>query len=81
MGKENDMIELTQQQHEAIQNGTKPVRAIDRATNTEYVLIRREVYERLSGILDEDDSRLMEPLLAELDAEDWEDASAYPGNP
>jgi len=75
------MIELTQQQHEALPNGMTPVAAIDRATNTEYVLIRKDVYERLKDVLDQDDCRLMEPLLAQLDPEDWEDLSAYPGTP
>ena len=36
---------------------------------------RWEVYERIKQILDEDDARLMEPALADLDPEDWEDAS------
>ena len=72
------MIELTQEQHDVLQDGTEPVPAIDRATNTEYVLIRKDVYERLRGLLDEEDCRLMAPLLMELDPEDWEDLSAYP---
>jgi hypothetical protein len=75
------MIELTQQQHESLQKGTEPVTAIDRISNTEYVLIRRDVYERLRTMLDQDDVRLMAPLLAELDPEDWEDVSAYPEKP
>ena len=75
------MIELTQEQHEALQNGMEPVPAIDRATNMEYVLIRKDVYERLRGVLAEDDCRLMAPLLRELDPEDWEDLSAYPEKP
>jgi len=75
------MIEITRKQHEALTNGTHPIPVIDRITNTEYVLIRRDVYERLREILDEDDCRLMEPLLANLDTEDWEDTSAYPENP
>ena len=75
------MIELTQEQHEALQNGMEPVPAIDRATNTEYVLIRKDVYERLQSLLDEDDCRLMAPLLMDLDPEDWEDLSAYPEKP
>ena len=59
----------------------EPVPAIDRATNTEYVLIRKDVYETLRGLLDEDDCRLMAPLLMDLDPEDWEDLSAYPEKP
>ncbi len=32
-------------------------------------------------ILDADDVRLLEPLLADLDPEDWVDASVYEGKP
>lgn len=75
------MIELTQEQHEALQHGTEPVPAIDRVTSTEYVLIRKDVYERLRILLDEDDCRLLAPLLMDLDPEDWEDLSAYAEKP
>jgi hypothetical protein len=35
------MIELTPEQHEALtQNGSQPIRAIDRVTGVEYVLVR-----------------------------------------
>jgi hypothetical protein len=79
--KEPPMIELTQPQHEALSSSTGPVAVIDRATSTEYVLLRKDVYERLRGLLDEDDARLMAPLLMDLDPEDWEDISAYPEKP
>jgi hypothetical protein len=75
------VIELTHEQREALLSGSEPAHAIDPATNTEYVLLRRDVYDRLKRMLDEDDARLFEPLLAELDPEDWEDASAYPEAP
>ena len=45
------MIELTQEQHEALGSGTQPIRALDRATNTEYVLVRADVYDRLKHLL------------------------------
>jgi hypothetical protein len=32
-------------------------------------------------LLEEDEVRLMEPLLAELDPEDWEDAAHYENQP
>ena len=54
---------------------------IDPMTRATYVLLRRELYERLKGIFEEDDARLMAPLLADLDPEDWEDASAYERQP
>lgn len=72
------MIELTEQQRQELE-GPEPV-AIDPQTRREYVLVRREVYERLRNLL-EDDVRLMGPLLADLDPEDWEDASNYEGQP
>ncbi len=68
------MLELTPEQHEALaQNGTEPVRAIDRTTNFEYVLIRAEVYDRLKALLSDDlpDSAvLMNEVMAEDDAGD-----------
>jgi len=66
------MIELTEQQRQELGN-PEPI-AIDPQT-------RQETYQRLRGLLEDDDARLMEPLLAELDAEDWEDASNYQGKP
>jgi hypothetical protein len=44
------MIQLTKDQHDALaSNGDESVRVIDPITNTEYVLIRAEVFERLRG--------------------------------
>jgi hypothetical protein len=68
------MIELNEQQRQEL-GRSEPI-AIDPATKQEYVLVRREVYGRLKGLLDED-TRVMEPLLADLDPEDWEDASNF----
>lgn len=73
------MIELTEDQRQAIAaDEESPPTVLDPETKTTYVLIRKEVFERLKGVLD-DDVRLMSPLLADLDAEDWEDASVYEG--
>ncbi len=45
------------------------------------VVLRKEVYEQEMKLLTPDDSdfdvREMEPLLADLASEDWEDASHY----
>jgi succinate dehydrogenase flavin-adding protein (antitoxin of CptAB toxin-antitoxin module) len=41
----------------------------------------KEVYDRFKTFLEEDDARLFYPLLANMDPEDWEDASAYEGKP
>lgn len=65
-------IELTNEQLRAA-----PVRIIDPETNEEYVIVRAAVYDRLRGVLDEDDVRRFEPLLAELSPEDWEDPSTW----
>jgi hypothetical protein len=68
------MIELTQEQHKALtQNGSEPVRALDRAANVEYVLIRADVYERLKSLLGDnlpDTAALMNEVMAEDDAKD-----------
>ena len=68
------MIELTAEQHKAIsQNGVEPVRVLDRATNTEYVLVRGEVYERLQRLLSDqlpDTAALMNEVMAEDDMQD-----------
>jgi hypothetical protein len=71
-------IELTEHQQQALTRQTEsPPRVIDRATNTTYVLVRADVYEKIQALLDDDDIRQMEPLLAELAPEDWEDLTHY----
>ncbi len=73
------MIELTEAQRQELAQPEPAV--IDPLTRQTYVLVRKEVYDHLKALLDEDDARLMYPLLADLDPEDWEDASAYEGKP
>jgi hypothetical protein len=60
--------------------GAEPL-AIDPQTQEEYVLVRRKVYQKLKGLLGDDDPRLMYPMLADLDPEDWEDAAVYEDKP
>jgi hypothetical protein len=49
------MIELTSEQHQALAaNGAEPVRAVDPATRTEYVLVPAEVYDRIKSLLSDD---------------------------
>ena len=76
------MLELTQQQLQALTTSeeTPPI-VLDPATKQTYVLVRRDLYDRLKSMVDEDDARQMAPLLAELDPEDWEDLSAYEKQP
>jgi hypothetical protein len=47
------MIELTEQQRQELKN-TEP-RVLDPETGEAYVLVRAEVYERLKGLLSEED--------------------------
>jgi len=73
------MIELNEEQRRELSQA-EPV-VIDPLTGETYVLVPREVYDRLKVLLEEDDARLMYPLLADLDPEDWEDAAAYESKP
>jgi len=40
-----------------------------------------DLYQRIQALLEEDDVRLMEPLLAELSPADWGDAANYDNRP
>jgi hypothetical protein len=73
------MIERTELQRQQL-GSPEPI-AVDPQTRQEYVLVRREIYQRLRALLADDDARLMAPLLAEVDPEDWEDASNYEWKP
>ncbi|HEV2949932.1 MAG TPA: hypothetical protein VGX70_21320 [Gemmataceae bacterium] len=68
------MIELTPEQHRVLtQKGNDPLRALDPATNVEYVLLRADVYKRLKAILSDDlpdTAALMNEVMAEDDAKD-----------
>lgn len=68
------MIELTEEQRRELVSA-EPV-VVDPQTHEEYVLVRKSVYEKFKGLLD-DDARLMYPMLADLNPEDWEDAANY----
>jgi hypothetical protein len=49
--KETAMIELTEQQRQALNGGEQPPVVIDPKTGQEYLLIRREIYAQVQGIL------------------------------
>ena len=49
------MIELTSEQHETLRNDAGPIRALDLVDNTEYVLLRREVYDKIQQIVEDED--------------------------
>jgi hypothetical protein len=66
------MIELTEQQAQAIaMSGEAPPVVVDPKTKTSYVLLRQEVYERLTGEVYDDSpwtDEEMDLLAAEVDA-------------
>jgi hypothetical protein len=45
------MIELTEEQRQSLDQQEQPPVAVDPRTGQEYLLIRREVYEQVQGIL------------------------------
>jgi hypothetical protein len=71
------MIELTQTQHQALEQNAGPVRVRDPETNTIYVLVAEAVYERLKHLLYDDsplDVREAYPLMDEVAAKSgWDD--------
>jgi len=75
--KEATMIELTEQQLQAVDASLEPPRLIDPRTKKAYVLIGAETYERIKGILVEDEGLdmrqvgiLVEQAMREDDADD-----------
>ena len=64
------MIELTQQQRQRLDTGGA-VDVTDDATHAPYVLIRKDVYERVKGLL-EDDPREAYPAVDRAFAEGWD---------
>src|SRR5262249_42733901 len=53
--KEAVMLELTQQQQQALDASAEPPRLIDPRTNKTYVLLGADVYERLRNLLEGDE--------------------------
>jgi hypothetical protein len=75
------MIELTEEQHNALPAGTEPVRAIDSVTSTEYILVRADVFDRMRELMYDDSPWTDEErdlLRAEaVEALGWEGMEAY----
>jgi hypothetical protein len=71
------MVELTHEQLHALDERPGLLRLFDPRTKTTYVLMPAEVYEKVKSVVDDDNVRDLEPFLAELAPEDWEDASNY----
>jgi hypothetical protein len=72
------MIELTVEQHQDLAAiSVEPPRAHDPVTNTEYVLIRREVYERIKSLISEDKEWTQNAYLTAMEVfarDGWNDA-------
>ena len=75
------MIELTLEQRQTIsREGATPHRAIDPDTQTAYVLIREEVFERIKGLLSEQDDNnfvgdMYRHTMEVFGREGWDDAA------
>ena len=71
------MIELTKQQQQAVEAGPAP-RLVDPRTKKSYVLVAADVYDRIRGLLDEDDGLDMEQVAALVERAMQEDDAADP---
>jgi len=71
------MIQLTQQQHDAVEESPgQPIRAIDPATNAQYVLVRADVFDRLRMIFSDDQTWGQDTYAAAMEAfarDGWDD--------
>ena len=71
------MIELTQQQQHAVDTSPAP-RLIDPRTNKTYVLVGAEVYERVKGLVADEDDIGMEQIAMLVDSAMAEDDAGDP---
>ncbi len=60
------MIQLTEQQQQALKGNGEPLRVLDPATKTEYVLVRADIYSHLQHLLEQAED--------ETEQEAWADA-------
>jgi PHD/YefM family antitoxin component YafN of YafNO toxin-antitoxin module len=51
------MIELTEEQRQALHTSKDPVSVVDPQTQEAYVLLRAETYERLKQLLEDEEDR------------------------
>jgi hypothetical protein len=71
-------LQLTDDLKQAVEAaGGSPVYIADPTTNTSYVILRAEDFEKMKTKCESDDVSSMYPLLADVTAEDWEDLSHY----
>jgi hypothetical protein len=67
------MIELTEEQQQALDAAAGPPRVLDPRTNTPYVLVPADVYDRIQGLLGEDfQPRDAYPAVDRAFAEGWD---------
>lgn len=72
------MIQLTEEQRKELSRQTEsPPVVLDPETNIAYVLVREDLFKKMQALTEEDAVRQMEPFLAELAPEDWEDPALY----
>jgi hypothetical protein len=71
------MIELTEEQQRAVEGTSPPLQLVDPRTKKAYVLVEVELYERLRGMLEQEDgfdmrevASLVERAMQEDDAGD-----------
>ena len=65
------MIELTEDQRQAVAQGETPTVVIDPDTKATYVLVHKDVYERMRGLLEDGlDMRQVAVLVEEAMRED-----------
>jgi hypothetical protein len=68
------MIELTAQQQQTLDAAEQPPQVLDPRTNTAYVLVRADVYERIASLLGEaPQPRDAYPAVDRAFAEGWDD--------
>jgi len=70
------ILKLTADQHQAVTAAGTPVRVLDEQTQTNYVLVREDVFEKLqAGNTDDLDIREAYPLMDAVAAQEgWDDA-------
>jgi hypothetical protein len=68
------MIELTEQQQQALDVAPQPPQVVDPRTKTAYVLVRADIYERVKGLLGDDfQAADAYPAIDRAFAEGWND--------
>ena len=69
---------LSEDQRLALEErGGAPVYVVDGTTNTSYVILRAEQFEKLKSDTDSQILEAMYPLLADIEPDDWEDIREY----